>query len=152
MDLKDTLVAVAAAIGAVLGVINLVRNYLADAERLRLAVWSGETDGHPRIEVVNVSQFPVTVMTIAHVYPEGQVADVVLETIRGDPDALPARIEARGSRTFSVSRRETIAAQVHKPKYTFARTALGSVVTNERRLTRWWRRTKERLHMKQKDL
>lgn len=150
MSTLNVIVAICAGIGALLGVINLVRNYLADAERLRVAVWNGDTDGRPRIEIVNVSPFTVSVMAIGRVYSDGQVVDAGIQKMP-EEEPLPARIGARESRVFPVSLRETIAEKLYKPKYTFVKTALGGVFTDERRATHWWRRAKERLHLKARD-
>jgi hypothetical protein len=65
---------------------------------------------------------------------------------------LPVRIEARESHLFRIEMRETIALQVHRPKYTYARTALGAVFTTEGRATRWCRRALEHLRLKRPDL
>jgi hypothetical protein len=152
MGTRDLIVATCAVVGAGLGVLNLIRSYLADSERVRVAVYSGGQDGYPRIEVVNVSPFPITVTEIRRFVSPGQTPMAGIERENPDNKKMPCRIEARHAQAFTVSMRETIAEQVYKPKYTFARTALGNVFTSEPSLARWWRQARELLHLKPRDL
>jgi hypothetical protein len=145
---RDLIVATCAVVGAGLGVLNLVRTYLADYERLKVAVWGKDQDEGSGVEVINFSRFPVTVVKIGHVYPDGQVVEIAFRIEK----VLPKRVEARDSHTFDISLRETIARQVYEMSYTFVRTALGKVFTSEPPLARWWRRARETLHLKSRDL
>ncbi len=152
MDAKDLIISTSAIVGALLGVFNLWRSYLADSERLRVSSIEGGQHEHPGIEVVNVSPFPITVLKIGYVAADGQVGEVVIEVIDSRNDPLPKRIDARHAHHFRISMRETIARNVYQPRYTFVRTALGGIFTDEPRLTRWWRRARERVRLKNPDL
>jgi hypothetical protein len=155
MDTKDLILSTCAVVGAVLGVFNLARSYLSDSERLTVARIEGDDKEYPGVEIVNRSPFPITVAQLGMVYPDGQVSDVTIAYIRMgniDQPQLPRRIEARTSHLFRVTLRETIAQQVHRPKYTYARTGLGKVFTAEHRLTRWCRRAMECSGLKKPDL
>lgn len=147
---KGFIVATCAIVGAGLGILNLCRSYLSDSERVRIALVAGGQDGHSALEVVNVSPFPITITELGEVYADGQTTGIGLE----DRPGLPKRIEARHSHRFLITLREAIARQVYADmrRYTFARTALGNVFTNEPRLKRWWRRGKELAHLKKPDL
>jgi hypothetical protein len=138
---REEVIAVCAIVGALLGVFNLIRSYLNDSERLSVAVWSGDDDKYPSVEVVNRSPFPVTIVELARVSTEGQVGKVILDYKY--PQELPQRIEARDALVFHVDLRETLTQQLSKILYTYARTALGSTFTTESVLERWWRRLRE---------
>ena len=112
MTTKELIIAIAAAIGAVLGIFNFIRSYLLDSERVRVKMWTGSEDGHPRVEVVNHSAFPITVIALGRVTSDGAVGDAELEYVRGQ-SLLPKRIEARDACSFPVSPRGTIAQNVY---------------------------------------
>jgi hypothetical protein len=152
MELKEIIVSTCAIVGAILGVLNLMRSYLTDSERATLAIYEGdERDAvHPGLVVVNRSPFPITIIELGVVLPDGQIGDVGLRHGYIEINALPRRIEARHSHAFIVDLRGTIARQVHKPEYTFARTALGLIVTDEGRLQRWRRLALEFVHLRKK--
>jgi hypothetical protein len=153
IEARDLVIATCAIIGAGLGIFNLARTYLADSERLRVAVIEGDDQEYPGVEVVNVSPFPITVMQIGTVHPDGQVVDGIrMEPKYANENRLPKRIEARHSHLFRISKRETIARTVSQPRYTFVRTALGNVFTSERFLDRLLRRGKELSRLKAKDI
>jgi hypothetical protein len=152
MDTKDLIVSTSAVLGAVLGIFNLARSYLTDAERGSITLVQGDDKEHPGVEVVNRSHFPLTITDLGTVHPDGQVSSVGLNWKFAEVDRLPKRIDARDSHTFRIDMHETIARVVHKPKYTYARTALGKVFTSERALVRWWRFLTETLHLKARDL
>ena len=138
--------------GAVLGVFNLARSYLADSERMRVATFDGADDGHPRIEVVNVSPFPITVVEVCRFIAPGQTPKAGIETLNPDNKKFPCRVDARHAQIFTISLREQIAEKTYDLKYTFVRTALGNVFTSESHLARFWRRTREAVHLKPRDL
>lgn len=140
MDTKDLIISTCAVVGAVLGVFNFVRGYLADSERLRVTSVAGGQDAHPGVQVVNRSPFPVTVVEIGYVHADGEL--IV------DTPHYGHVINPRQSNNFSISLREAIARQVYGPNFTFVRTALGGVFTDEARLARWWRRALELTRLK----
>lgn len=152
METKDLIVSTAAVIGAGLGIFNFVRAHLTDSERGSLSIIEGDTDEHPGVAVLNRSAFPITITELGTVHPDGQVAGVGLNRKFTDADRLPKRIDARDAHTFHIDMHETIARLVHKPTYTFARTALGTIFTSEPYRVRSWRRARELLHLKTPDL
>ena len=141
-----------AVVGAVLGVFNLVHNYLNDSERLRVALINEATSSVVGIEVANWSPFPITVTEIGTVHGEGKAEMVMIDPERGDVDRLPKRIEARDAHRFPISLREANAWRVHPPTYTYVRTALGHVFTTEPLRKRWLRNIGEALGLKVKAL
>lgn len=143
-SLLQVVVTVCAVAGAGLGVLNLVRAYLTDSERLRVAVIEGGREEHPGVEVVNVSPFPITVTAVRSARVAGQ--DVLVELdVKYEAAKLPRRIEARSAHLFPFSMHETMEATLrdYRPRYYYVRTALGNIFTSEPRLTRWGRRILE---------
>lgn len=143
------IIAICAVIGAALGIFNFVRAYLNDTERLTIAVWEGDSE-HASIAVINHSHFPVTIVALGRLMGDGHIAKIVLD--HRSPEQMPARIEARDARTFRLSVRDLLTDNPHGVRYCFARTALGSIATNEPRLVRSYRHIVEWLNLQPKDL
>ena len=145
----NQLIAVCAVIGAALGLINFLRTYLDEAERVTLGLWQGDGE-HPCVEVVNHSNFAVTIVEIGRLMGDGRVASIALD--QRFEDKVPARIPARDARSFRIAVRELLADNVHGVRYCYARTALGSVFTNEPKLVGMYRRLLEACNLQPRDL
>lgn len=93
-----------AVVGAVLGIVNLWRSWSADRVKVRVLSVYGESFGvGPAvvIEVVNLSQFPITVTHIGFdTYdPAGRHLQLVRPMFTGGSDRLPVRLESRAAFT-----------------------------------------------------
>lgn len=134
---QSVFIAVCAVIGAGLGIFNLIRSYLNDSERLKVAVWRGDEERYPNVEVVNCGPFRVTVVELGRVQLNGHVGKVVLDPrVR---DEIPKRIEARDTYSFRVTLHEI----TDGVRYFYVRTTLGSVFTSETWQRAWLRRVRE---------
>jgi hypothetical protein len=139
-------------VGAGLSIFNLLRAHLTDSERGTLAVIGGNDQEHPGVEVVNRSPFPITITELGSVHLDGQVAGLGLNNRFAEVDRLPKRIESRHSHTFHIDMHETIARVVHRPMYTYARTALGTIFTSEPKQVHCWRRVLEAVRLRARAL
>ena len=145
----NQLLAVCAVVGAALGLLNFLRAYFDDAERLAVSLW--QSDGKdPCVEIVNHSNFAVTVVEIGRLMGDGRIARIALDE-RFD-DKVPARIPARDTRSFRIAMRELLADNVHGVRYCYARTAQGGVFTNEPKLAGLYRRLLETCNLQPRDL
>ena len=131
-------VAVCAVVGAALGVINFLRSYLADTERVRVVLWHGGSDDFPRIEIINHSVFPITITDVGRVMKDGQ-NDSAIFSVQGLEPALPKRIDARDAYSFRYGARETIYLALRDIEYIYVKTALGNIFTAGSRWRRWLR-------------
>lgn len=142
-----------AIVGAILGVVNLVRSYLDDSERLRVALIKDATWSVIGVEVANLSPLACTVTEIKTVHREGKAAEIpVIDPARGELDQLPKRIEPREAHWFPISLAEANAWRVHHPKYIYVRTALGNIFTTEPLRKRYLRKIRELLGLQVMDV
>jgi hypothetical protein len=112
--------ALCAVLGAGLGVANLVRSQLSDAERVRAMLFEGGPKEYAGIKIVNVSAFPIWMKLLGNVYIEGKTDAVTLQFDATDGAQLPQKIEARSAHLFQIDVRETIARALQKPLFTYA--------------------------------
>ena len=145
----NQLLAVCAVLGAALGLFNFLRTYFDEAERLTVSLW--QSDGKDAcVEVLNHSNFAVTVVELGRLMGDGRIARIALD--ERFEDKVPARIPARDARSFRIAVRELLADSVHGVRYCYVRTALGGVFTNEPKLASFYRRLLETCNLQPRDL
>lgn len=125
-----------ALLGAFLGVLNTVRDWMRDRERLKVipkVAEVGAGDGSMvttlAIEVVNLSQFPVTVDEVGFQQRGTRHRRAIVRPTTPDGVSLPRRLEPRSSATCYASPRSDNFDGLKLYRRGYAKTATGRTFT-----------------------
>lgn len=123
---KDEIVAITAAVGAILGVVNLVKSVSDNKVRIDVTCEADYGDTFI-ITVVNKSKFDVTVADVGMVNDSGSLDSISIMSEMIRDTHLPARIQSHGYYPFEAPIRLEFAYRLGCFK-AFARTATGKMI------------------------
>lgn len=123
---KDEIVAITAAVGAILGVVNLVRSVRDNKVRIHVSYEADYGDTFI-ITVVNKSKFDVTIADVGMLNDVGSFDSISIMSPEPFNTNLPQRIQSHGYYPFEAPIRLDLAYRVGCFS-AYARTATGTVI------------------------